>query len=377
VNGTQTAGSFSRALLQKVADQNTARISEDFISEINAGTAGSRNSILNLFVNYQTSLPFISQFYRDKLSGNYSLLNNLSGFSTLNMNFKSDAMMFNGITRIDTLKQGYLNLFLNQAATRGTTMRLIPQSVANALQFNLSDYTRFETDLRKLFKSRKELEPLTAEISRMGAETGINPERDIRNTWAQEFNTFQTANHERFGIIKVKDGRRLGFLLEPLSSETTPEIRKLNYSNLFYFYFGDPFRSFKRPYYFISDNLVIFSNSLRGLQTYINDYKREKFLYQTPKYRTFEQLVSNQANISLFIHNGNSRSLTQSSLKKRYARNFTAKEGAMRNFYGLSYQWSSDDGHFFTNLYLATVPEDPANQVVLSDSLLNTLGTGD
>jgi len=377
VNGTQTAGSFSRALLEKVADQNSARISKEFISEINAGTAGSRNSILNLFINYQSTAPFLGQFFQDKLSGNYSLLNNLSGFSTLNMNFKSDAMMFNGITKVDTLKQAYLNLFLHQQATSGTTMRLLPQSVANALQFNLSDYARFETDLRQLFKNRKELEPLTAEINRMGTETGINPERDIRNTWAQEFNTFQTANHERFGIIKVKDGRRLGFLLEPLSSEVSPEIRKLSYSNLFYFYFGDPFRSFRRPYYFISDNLVIFSNSLRGLQSYINDYKRENFLYQTPRYRTFEQLVSNQANLSLFIHNGNSRSLTRSNLKKRFSSNFTDTKGTMRNFYGLSYQWSSDDGHFFTNLYLATVPEETSTPVPLSDSLLHTLGSGD
>ncbi|HEY0895324.1 MAG TPA: hypothetical protein VGE15_02115, partial [Sphingobacteriaceae bacterium] len=285
LDGTFAAGSFSKDLLEKVSGKKSPGIGADFISEINAGTAGSRNSILNLFINYRTVLPFLSGFYRDKLSGNFSLLNNISGFSTLNMNFKSDAMMFNGITTVDTLKPGYLNLFLNQSAAEGTLMRLIPQSTANAIQFGLTDYQQFETDLRKLFSGRRELEKLTADLRKMTAETGIDPERDIRENWSREFSTFQTANHERFGMIRVKDGRKLGFLLEPLSREAEGGIRKLNYPNLLYFYFGDPYRSFKKPYYYISDNLLVFSNSLAGLRNYVRDYQREFFLYTTPRYR--------------------------------------------------------------------------------------------
>lgn len=374
MDGTTAAGSFSRTLLEKVAAKKTPGLGSDFIREINAGTAGSRNSILNLFIDYRTLLPFLGSFYREKLSGNFSLLNNISGFSTLNMNFKSDAMMFNGITRVDTVKPSYLGIFLHQQAAESTMMRLIPQSTANAIQFALTDYGRFEKDLRGLFRARGELEKLQADLKRMTAETGIDPERDIRENWAPEFSTFQTANHERFGMIRVRDGRKLGFLLEPLSREAADGIRRLDYPNLLYFYFGDPFRSFKKPYYYITDNLLIFSNSQAGLRNYISDYQRQHFLYTTPRYRSFEQLVSNQSNISLFIHNGNSRSITRSSLKGTFGGSFSARNSPLRNFYGLSYQWTSDDGHFFTNLYLATVQEEEPVPAI-SDSLLRSIDT--
>jgi hypothetical protein len=106
----------------------------------------------------------------------------------------------------------------------------------------------------------------------------------------------------------------------------------------------------------------------------VSDYQREHFLYKTARYRSFEQLVSNQSNISLFIHNGNSRSIIRSSLKQQYANRFSADASPLKNFYGISYQWTSDDGHFFTNLYLATVRESEPVPAI-SDSLLLAIDT--
>ncbi|HEY1025436.1 MAG TPA: hypothetical protein VGE26_09750 [Sphingobacteriaceae bacterium] len=357
IDGDLATGSFSKALLERSTGRDGIKISREFVTLISNTTARSENALLNLYIDHKRLLPFIEKFYRKEMDGNYTFLNNMVGYSALNMNFNSDAIMFNGITDLDTNTTSYFRLFLPQKSTKTTLQRIIPLSTANFVQFNLSDHRRFESDLRELFNSRKELKVLTEQIATVSKQTGINPERDIKALWANEFIVFQTANHERYGAVKLKDGRKLQFLLEPLSEAVSHEFRRLRYSNILYYYFGDAFKAFKRPYFLIADNYLVFANSAAALRNYQKDYHKENFLYKTLRYTTFEQLLPDEATISLFIHNGNSRSITKSHLRPAYASRFAGKQG-LRNFYGLSYKLSSDKDHFFTNLYIGYKQED-------------------
>ena len=140
------------------------------------------------------------------------------------------------------------------------------------------------------------------------------------------------------------------FFLEPLSLEYSENIRKLNYPGLLYYYFGDPFKQFNKPYFTIIDNQMIVSNSARSLQRYISRYSRN-LLYTNDQFENFDRLVADHSNISIFIHIKNSRSNITSNLKRAYAANFRSEEYGLKKFYGLSYQWTSEGEHFFTNFY--------------------------
>lgn len=185
----------------------------------------------------------------------------------------------------------------------------------------------------------------------MTTETGINPDRDIKKLWGNEFSAIQLSTHENLAVIKVSNGQQLQFYLEPLSLFYSDVVRKMSYANLFYYYLGDPIENYKVPFFAITDNLLIVSNSAGTVQRYLNDYNANKLLYETEAFIQFDQLVADQCNISFLMHFSNSRTLIRSLLKRSYADIFSDDNYGLKDFYGLSYQMISNKDHFFTNFY--------------------------
>src|SRR5690606_31233454 len=180
LNNNTVIGSFSKELLQKAADDAEPKIGKEFIAEINAGSQPNGNSPFNLFVNHQKLPDFTERYLRSKLNGPFDLLKNIDGFSALNMNFKSDAIMFNGISTIEHSETAYLNLFLRQHPVQNTIKKIMPQHTANFLAMGFSDYPAFHTALLGLFKKRGELERLEKQTQQLQSQTGTDLKRNIQ-----------------------------------------------------------------------------------------------------------------------------------------------------------------------------------------------------
>lgn len=110
--------------------------------------------------------------------------------------------------------------------------------------------------------------------------------------WAKEMSTLHLSTTESLAIIKLSDGSKLQFSLDPMSSFYSPTVRRMNYSNLFYFYFGDPMKKFSKPFFTITDNLLILSNSPASIQRFLDNYNAGRLLYKTDSYIKFDQLVA-------------------------------------------------------------------------------------
>ncbi|MBC7744150.1 MAG: hypothetical protein H7096_03525 [Flavobacterium sp.] len=361
INEGFLAASYSKKLLEKALDITLPKISGRLVEEINRSNNQNENSPATIFINYRSGIPFLSHFFKDNLSGNFSLLNNFNGIATLNMNFKSDALMFNGITSTDTLRKNYINLFVKQKSVKNILKRLVPANTSNFISYGVSNYLVFHRDLKQLLKLRKDLDQLNNTLQKIRNESGIDPDRDVKKLWSNEFISFQLSTQEKYGAIQLKNGRQMQFLMEPLSTEHSDNIRHISYAGLFYYYFGDGFKQFNRPFYTIIDNQMIISNSANSIRRYLNGYSKS-LLFETEGFIHFDQLVADQSNISIFIHNKNSGSNIESLLKPSYASTFKNKNYGLKDFYGLSYQWSSDGDRLFTNFYAGY------NQGLLTDS---------
>lgn len=344
-------GSFSKDLIEKCLNDSVPKISREFIKQINQSGQKNENSLINLFTDNLRIPGFINQFLRRKID-DFPLFRDLQGFSTLSMNYRSDALLFNGITTTDTSAISYANLFLHQKPVKNQIRRILPINTANYVSYGLSDYDRFHTDLKELFSKRNQLAGLNATISEIAKETGINPERDIRQFWGKEFITFQLSNHEQLAAMRVTNGRQLQFFLEPLSNTYNEEIRRFNSSNLLYFYFGDALKSFAKPFFIVADNHLVVANNPQVLVSFLEYYNSQRLIYSTERFMNFEQLMAEQSNITVFIHDGNSESIFNYILKRQYQANFNDVQYDTGSVYGLCYQWSSDGSRYLTNLYL-------------------------
>jgi hypothetical protein len=217
--------------------------------------------------------------------------------------------------------------------------------------------------LTSLFKERKELDTLINQMGRITSETGVNPDRDIKKLWGNELSTIQLSTYENLAIIKVTNGTQMQFFLDPLSSTYSETIRKINFESLFYNYWGDPLKKYAKPFYVITDNLLILSNSPGTLQRYLNDYNSERFLLKTEAFTQFDQFIGDQSNISFILHFNNSASILKNLLKRNYADNFGNNKHGINDLYAFSYQLASNKDHFFTNFYTgykksAATPDD-------------------
>jgi len=344
--------SFSEPLLKICRDINSPKLDQDFINEINAASSKAQNSPVNLFINHNELPAFISNYLRGKLNGNTALLKNIKGFSSLNMNFKSDALMFNGISTVDSSSANYLNIFLGQKPVSNEIKKVLPANTANFIAFGISDHKRFQTDLKRHFAKKKDLQKLSDQFKLIRSKTGVNPDKDLLPLLGNEFVSLETANRERLAIIKVRNGRNVNFSLQLISTAFNEQISHFDHSNIPYYFFGDPLKYFSRPYYAVVDNYLVLSNSAGAVQQYLNAYNKQDFLLNTSEFSDYNQLLANQSNILYFVNSRNSENIARASLKKSYSSMLNDDNYGLKDFYGLSFQWSSDGDHFFTNLYI-------------------------
>ncbi|MBC7757525.1 MAG: hypothetical protein H7069_01610, partial [Phormidesmis sp. FL-bin-119] len=141
---------------------------------------------------------------------------------------------------------------------------------------------------------------------------------------------------------------------------------KLNYENIFYYYFGDPVKKFGKPFFAVTDNLVIISNSAGTVQRFLNDYSNDRLLSNNASFIRFDQLVADQSNISFLMQLKNSKSLLKTLLKKEYSQVLSSAQYGLKDFYGISYQLTSNTDHFFSNFYSGY----NSTTAVTSDSLV-------
>jgi hypothetical protein len=345
--------SFSKDLLAKSITKNKVALDKNLIEEINKTSNKSQSSPINLFLNHKATTPFLAQIIKKEKLGALAMLDGINGSSTLSMNFKSDALIFNGISTTDTSTLNYFNIFLHQKSAANALKNVVPKNTANFLAFGLSDIKIFQKDLTTYLKKAAVLDKLEAQIKDVEINSGIDLKRDLKPQWDKEFILINNSYGEKFAIIKVKDGRKTNFTLQLISRPINESISQLNYSNLFYYFFGEPLKSFSKPYFAIADNYLIISNTPGVIKNYLFEYENEQFLSSTNEFKKYDQLLANQSNVFYFLHTKNSQRQFKSILKPQNAALFSDKNYGLKDFYALSYQWSGDKDHFYTNLYLS------------------------
>lgn len=362
-------GSANRELLIRTLNENSDKIEPEFMKVINEGIKKKGNALANLFINYNKNV-LLSTFFKRTISSNFALFESFSGYSSLTLNYKIDALMFNGESHIMANQNSYINLFLNQTPAKNSLKQIMPYNTANSISYGLSNFKTFHNELKTLFKEKKELEKLENQIAKIISETGLNPDRDIQKLWGSEFSTIQLSTFENLVIIKLTNGTQMQFFLELLSSNYSESIKKMNYGDLFYYYWGEPLKKYVKPFYMIHDNLLILSNSQVTLQRYLKDYNSKRFLVKMETFTQFDQFVADQSNISFFMHFSNSGSLMQDLLKKNYAENFSPAKHGLNDLYAFSYQLTSNKDHFFTNIYTGYKLSIPKQEAIINiDSL--------
>jgi hypothetical protein len=368
-------GSYEEELIKNTLNKNEKTEKNPSNFKNNLSEVRNKNSIANLYINYNNLHGLLSNFSNKTNPSETFPLKSFHAFSSLNINSQSNAFMFSGITDVKNNKKGYVNIFLNQNPGKSTLINILPYDAASHMFYYVSDVPQFIKNLNELFTERNEIEKRKTQLQNISQTYTVNIEKEFPLVLGNEFGTISLASGDKIGIVKSKNIKQLSFLLSTISTEISEGIGRFNNSNVLYYYLGDPFKVFTRPFYAVIENHLVVSNNQSALKRFLKDYETQHFLSRTDRNLEFQQYLSNQGNIFYFIHNGNSKGIIRSYLSKEAYSNANSDQFDWKNIYGFSIQFSADKDKFFTNLYMSKIPEAIKLPAITDSLILQTMVT--
>ncbi|MDB5131576.1 MAG: hypothetical protein JWR02_1325 [Mucilaginibacter sp.] len=373
--GNIYSASFSKELIDQSA---LYKIKKDKPAFILLSEQQNANSLANVYVNYGQISPLLDQLFKNKNTDILKSLKLLPGLAALSLNYRSDALMFNGATTIQPNEPAsYLNLFAYQQPHENHLKDIFPATTAYSVNFAFSNALKFGTDLSQWhikagLKNEKDLL-----FNKISSETGISLKADFNSLLGNEFAIVTTRYLEKIAIISTKDGSKLAALMANISKVTdqstsrnsgetkiktripvvtndkaiyfTENSGQLNYDKLPFFLLGDAFSVFRHPWYLVIDNYLVLANSPGELASYYDTYTNRKFLSKNDQYNQFDNLLAGRSNVSFFFDFKNCMQIFKRDLYPDIYDTFESNAAGWANFYAASWQFSAADKNFYTN----------------------------
>lgn len=342
--------SFSDSLLYTVMDKHVPKLGKDEIDYFVKNN--SRNSPLSIYFVHD-QIPRIAEHLMRRKTGDFiNLFDELDGQSAWNLSFKNDALILSGESETAQRKENYIELFSNQHKTSQTLYNYFPENTASYLSFAISDSDNFRKDLLALLKRREELAQLQAQFTEIKRNKDISFEEDIRPIFGQEFALVEQSNQTDLAFISIADSTKLDAFIASMATSVSDSIYRLDHSNIPFALYGDPLKSFTRPYILRVENILVLANYQSLLTEYRRDWKNVNLLTNTLGFKNSERIQGNEANITCFLRTGTSSSIISNMLKATYRKNFRDKDDfGYQDFYSWSIQIAGNNGNFQSNIY--------------------------
>lgn len=340
-------GSFSKDLASLAAQYQPAKNTDNFLQ---IPDQQNTSALANLYINYEQLNPLFDMFFKTPNTGILKSLRMMPALGALTLNYKTNALMFNGYTNIQANKPlSYVTLFRKQQPVAGQLADILPSTSAVSTCFALSDVKKFVTDLDKFHNSAG----LSAEkndlFKKVKAETGVSLLTEFDKQLAGEFAVLTTRFDEKFAIISLKNGSAMRPLMVNVSNMVSDDVGQFKYNKLPFFLLGDAFSVFNHPYFIILNNYLVLANSQNELNSFKDSYQNHKFLNKTAGYTEFTNLLAERSNVAYFINFRNIFPLLKRDMKPSFSALFDPESKKGNKFYALSWQLSAADNNFYTN----------------------------
>lgn len=342
--------SYSKQVLAQIFDKNVKKINnkqiEFFVNHNN------KNTPLSLYFFNEQSAQIARILMKSKFGTYLNLIDSLKGQTSWNMNFKQDALIFKGETDLTGSKNSYLQLFANQTAQVQALGNYLPKNAASYIDFSISDAASFHAGLKDLLIQQKEYERISKSIKNFEEDSKVSFDSVITPLFNDEFALAELDNQDVLGLISLSDSSLFANNFKKFSSDVGDSIYQFKYSQLLYASFGEPFKSFTRPYFTIVDNIMVVASRTGILRDYRESFREKQFLSGTAIFKNHAAIQNSRSNVTFYLEPKAAKSNILDNLKSDYAKNFKDEEQfGFQNFYSWSYQLSGNQGTFASSLY--------------------------
>lgn len=336
--------------LKLINDANVRLTENPFTEYIKENNHQIKNVLAHVYINFNQAPLLLKNIIAGNINGEIAVFNKQNSFAVLNYNFSKEKILFSGNTELKD-PQNYLKLFENTAAQNTAIQNVLPDNTANYALYAYDEYNKWLKKLNTWQEQTKISDKTSAVIKKIKDEYRIDLNTIFPVYTKNQFILFQLSTTEKLGAISLSNGEKVKQLLLDVSADYSEDIKLFKASDILYSYFGEPFKKFGRPYYTIVDNNLIVANNASTIQSFLNDYKNNRLLIQTPQYLDAVNQISTTSNVSYYINTKNSADIFRNNVQPGFYKHLRADSG-LKKFDTFYYQMSAERNKFITNLLL-------------------------
>lgn len=311
-------------------------------------TAGTKVDA-QLFINYKQLVDFLSIYTKEEHLNSIINLSSFASWTELDLIIKNDELLLSGFTSVDS--SSFLWQIKDDEDFINKIYNLVPFNTNILLSYNFNEFSNKSNKL----KTSNTLTSLNYNLDNLKQTLGGSI------AYGCAASSLSGFENQSFAVVNFKDKSGGEAELKKLSSLTDANtrynfssytIRQIKSPKLLSTIFGNAFNPIQNNYYFFLGDYAIFANSSEMLIKIIQMYDSGKTLDLNDNFKSFSDNLSSTENVSLFIRPAEVINMVAQFVDKETSLSILSESEMISGLHGASFQYSNDNGLFFTNFYL-------------------------
>ncbi len=321
----------------------------------------NRKDAVNLYFQYEP----LGKWARERMkAGSFEWLERGAQWTELDLAFKSDRLIANGLTQVSDSVVNYLSLFRKNPARRNQLLNLLPNNTAAVAAISLENFASYQRDYEKLLRQLNrsdDLLDLKDQSARYKAYTSwVDTEFGI----ALLENPGADWEKSSVGLIKFRDKR---LAEEALGTQAASEVIKYNDfairqigNSAFATVFGRIFKTMEECYYTTYRDYVVIAPDELIIKQFLNDNRNGRTLNDDAAFTSLREELSAKSHVFFYAENPQALSLLQAVTRPEYAEGLTARKEEWNGIAAIGWQMVMEENAAHTQLIVRYRTEEQA-----------------
>jgi hypothetical protein len=333
-------------------------------------TAG-KSSPFNIYINFDFFPNLASLLIHKKFQPELEAISKFAHWVELDFNVNNNAIILNGFSSTENATGFLSDIFKDQEPLNLILPGLLPSKTKSFFALGISDYEKFKLNFSEYQREQEDNPDFLRNMNNYGRKTGIDLEKEFTAAFDQEVcfvyypSSGNSLTNNIITVIKTKGNNEAKGFVETITQENTelPDSLKSTEKELsgtFYnvadynipkLLFGNIFGLNKNSFCTISDNYIIFGDSLTNLDAFVKDFSQHESLALDANYKNVSDLLSEDAYCYFYL------SPDAEQLYNHYLK-FGSDQMRSQVKYGLSqvqaigYQFGRNNDLFYNNAFI-------------------------
>lgn len=338
---------------------------------------------LNIYTSSRGVEDILSRVAKKGSLGLVSVISTSASWAQVDVSFMESGVMMNGFTFCTDSTGQLLQILNGQKPQPMDLAGILPANTATMLFIGIGDITKFKANHQRYLEGRGTFNAYKKELDSLNSALGIDLEMSLFSWVGNAFGVAVTEPgsssfaRQTFLIAKTKneklsdaflkevDGQMSGVdprSIGPIASQNQIDIYETDIDKLLPIFFGDGFTDLDLGYYMTIRDHVIFGQSVGALQQYVKNLIADSDLSKDIAFNRFSENLSSSFNLFLYSKVSQSMPIYESYLSHKTLGAIEDAKQSIGEYGAIGLQLNSNDGSFYTNIYLSHDPDSQEDE---------------